>query len=139
MKSPNKKKSKGHGVPKNGESLPDRFVPAFWTDADSRFLLVRQVRARVEALKEDVGCDSKQKEILVERCAFLAIRLESQEVQAIKGDPFDCGSYVQSVNALVGLLRTLGLEKHAKSAESLEDYMARKGRIKKRKRKEVEV
>jgi len=49
------------------------------------------------------------------------------EVDAMSGREFDLGRYTQSVNSLLGLLRTLGLEKYAKPVANLQDYVKRQG------------
>jgi hypothetical protein len=100
----------------NGGTLPNRFTPKFWQDADRRIALVRQIEARVERLKQDAGADSMQKEVLCERTVFLLAVMETNERNALDGEKdFDAGSYTQTLNALVGCLRLLGLEKKAKS------------------------
>jgi hypothetical protein len=109
-----------HGV---RTKLPAKFVPRFWIEADRRTAIAREIIGRVKALKESVGADSPQKELLVERCAFIALQLESAEVGAIEGEPYDQGSYVQSVNCLIGLLKVLGLERKVKNITDLKTYM----------------
>jgi hypothetical protein len=81
----------------------------------------------VEELKEDSGADSIQKRILCERAGFLMILLETQEVNALEKGQIEIGPYVQGINALVGLLRHLGLKRVTKSA-SLSQYIEQKGR-----------
>jgi hypothetical protein len=95
-------------------TLPVRFQPRFWEDADKRVALVRAIQDRVATLKADTGADSRQKEILVQRAVFLTSVLETAEINAITGQPFDLGSYTQGINSLIGVLRALGLERKAK-------------------------
>lgn len=97
--------------PKQGDTLPTRFVPKFWADADRRVSTVRRVEALVQRLKADGGCDSVQREILAERAAFIAVLLQTSELNAIEEGQFEPGPYTQGVNALVGCLRALGLER----------------------------
>jgi hypothetical protein len=107
----------------NGGTLPVRFVPKFWTDADRRVALVREIESRVERMKADANADSYQKEVLAERAVFIVSLLETAERDAIEGvKALDTGSYVQSVNALIGLLRALGLERRVK-ALGLAEYV----------------
>lgn len=103
-------------------SLPARFVPRFWSDADRRCAVVRQVEERVEALVADCGADSTQRRLLAERAAFIAIQLETAERGAIETGKLDAGSYVQACNALLGLLKALGLEKRV-AAQGLKAYV----------------
>ena len=38
-------------------SIPDRFVPRFWDEADGRSTIVRVIRERFDRLMEDTGAD----------------------------------------------------------------------------------
>lgn len=109
-------------------TLPERFVPQFWDECDGRIAVVREIRRRVELLKTDTASDSYQKDILCERAIFISCQLETQERQAIEKGIFDSGRYTQMVNALVGLLRSLGLERRARKLDDLQGYIARKRR-----------
>lgn len=105
-------------------TLPARFVPKFWRDADRRVALVREIENRVERMKADVNADSYQKEVLAERAVFLLALLETSERGALEGTkPLDLGSYVQTVNSLLGLLRSLGLERRVKKVMGLTQYV----------------
>lgn len=115
-----KKSTKGR-VP---VSLPAKFQPRFWQDSDSRVAVVRTIRKRYERLKEHAGGDeSFQRDLLCQRVAFISIILETQEVKAAEGDGLDLGVYTQGTNALVGLLKTLGLEKRIKNVTGLKAYL----------------
>lgn len=113
---------------KKTNTLPARFKPHFLEDADGRIATVKELRRRIELLKTDTASDSYQKDILCERAVFIACQLETQERAAIEGGEFHAGTYTQMVNALVGLLRSLGLRRQAKEVESLESYAAKKSR-----------
>jgi hypothetical protein len=110
-----KKSTRGNLRP----SLPVKFEPRFLDDADSRIAVVRTIRKRVELLKEHCGADSYQKEMMCLHAAFLHVRLESMEVEALEGEPFNAGEFTQAVNCLTGLLKALGLDKHAKNVTDL--------------------
>lgn len=107
---------------KEGPTLPGRFVPRFWATADARFSIVKELRGRVQRLQEETGADSYAKQILAERAVFLLALLETREIAAVESGAFDAGSYVQACNALLGLLRHLGLKKVSKGG-SLSDYV----------------
>jgi len=107
-------------------TLPKRFEPRFWEDADQRHSIVRIIKRRYHALKLDVGADSLQKDLLVQRAAFISTILETQEVVAAEGGGLDLGSYVQAANALSGLLIRLGLEKRIKNVNDLRTYLDQK-------------
>jgi hypothetical protein len=104
--------------------LPATFTPRFWTDCDSRLAVIRNIRGRYHILREAVGGnESPQRDLLAQRIAFLAILIESAEVGAAEGGTLDHGVYVQSVNALTGLLKAVGLERRVKAAGSLSKYL----------------
>lgn len=97
-------------------TIPARFVPKFWADADRRIALVRAIESRVERLKQDANADSYQKEVLAERAVFLISLLETAERDAVEGvKALDTGAYVQAVNSLIGVLRALGLDRKVKA------------------------
>lgn len=108
-------------------TVPARFEPKFWEDADSRCAVVKGIRRRYRELREDAGGkESCQRDLLVQRAVFLSVILETQEVRAAEGESIDLGSYTQGVNALQGLLKTLGLEKQVKNVTDLQGYLERK-------------
>jgi hypothetical protein len=110
----------------NGGTLPTRFTPKFWSDADRRVALVREIEGRVERMKRDANADSYQKEVLAERAVFLISILETAERDAIEGNaPLDTGGYVQAINSLIGVLKALGLERRAKKL-GLASYLEEK-------------
>jgi hypothetical protein len=113
-------------------TLPQRFEPQFWSGCDGRLAIVREIRRRYAALKQDAGIDSVQKDLLCQRCVFLTVQLETMELVAAQDGKFNAGVYTQMVNALVGLLKCLGLERRAKSIESLQSYVTSKKARRKR-------
>lgn len=103
-----------------------KFTPLFWQQADSRLSIVREIRERFDSLKTDTGADSVQKELLCGRAVFLVTWLETQERLALETGCFDSGPYTQAVNALLGLLRTLGLKRASKKVTNLREYVSEK-------------
>jgi hypothetical protein len=115
-----KKSTHGHGE----GLLPTKFKPRFWKDSDSRIHVVRLVRKRYQLLMENCGGhESYQRDLLCQRVAFLSCVIETKEVKAAEGEDLDLGSYTQMVNALVGLLRILGLEKRLRNVTDLKAYL----------------
>lgn len=108
---------------KEPATIPARFEPRFWETTDQRQSAVRVIRRRCEELREDVGADSVQKDLLVQRAIFLSIQLETMEVEAIESGHFDPGIYTQMVNGLTGLLNKLGLERQIKEVTDLKTYV----------------
>ena len=107
--------------------LPARFVPKFLDDADGRPHVIRVLRNRLQQLKDDAGVDSFQKDLLAQRAIFIAAKLETMEVEAMTKNHIDFGSYVQATNCLIGLLKSLGLQRKAKEVMNLKSYIKSKG------------
>jgi hypothetical protein len=105
-------------------TLPNRFVPQFWHDVDGRCGVIKEIRRRYEHLKQDVGADSYQKDLLIQRTVFVSLQLETMETKAAETGEFDPGVYTQMVNALSGLLSKLGLERKARTVPNLKTYVA---------------
>ncbi len=111
---------------KTPATIPSRFVPQFFeNDVDKRQIAVKAIKRRYQELKDDVGCDSHQKDLLIQRAVFLSIVLETLEVEAIKTQSFEkLGVWIQGCNSLSGLLTKLGLAKTMKDAQSLQEIVA---------------
>ena len=105
--------------------ISNTFVPSFWEQVDGRLASVKRIKRRLEALRKDAKVDSVQKEMLCQRAVFLALQIETVEQKAAQGEVVNSGQYCQSCNALLGLLRHLGLNS-ASSAKriSLKEYTA---------------
>lgn len=109
---------------KTPATLPGRFEPRFWETTDQRQGVVKEIRRRLEALRDDAGVDSVQKEMLVRRAIFISIQLETMEVQSVETGEFQPNIYAQMTNSLLGLLSKLGLEKQAiKKVVNLDEYV----------------
>lgn len=104
--------------------LPTKFEPRFWADCDQRFAPVRAIKERYESLKTDTACDSKQKDLMCQRAAFISIYLETMECDALEGKAFNAGTHFQATNTLTGLLKSLGIDKQAKSVTDIRAYAA---------------
>lgn len=108
---------------KRPATIASRFVPRFWEEADGRQLAVKEIKRRYETLLDHAGADSFQKELLVQRAVFVSVQLETMEIDAAQGNKFDAGVYTQMCNALLGMLKTLGLERRAKEIPALKAYV----------------
>lgn len=108
-------------------TLPRRFTPRFWSEVDGRLGVYKEIQGRYVELVEDTGSKSAQKLILCQRAVFIAIQLETMEVEAATNGKFDFGVYTQGVNALSGLLSKLGLEKQAKDVQTVASYVSKNG------------
>jgi hypothetical protein len=105
-----------------GPSIRKRFVPRFWEDTDGRCSVIKLIRQRYENLKDDTGADTLQKDLLCQRATFISLQLETMEIDATNGDPFDAGVYGQLTNSLIAILKSLGLERKTK-VQSLRAYV----------------
>lgn len=113
---------------KTPATLPDQFVVKFWDAADKRQVVVKEIIRRYELLKADCGADSYQKDLLCQRAVFMAVQLESMEITAVQDGIFSDGVYTQMSNALLGLLKTLGLEKKISDVVNLNEYVQGNGK-----------
>jgi hypothetical protein len=96
---------------------PDKLV-------DRRTTVGSALFARLQEIETDLGGDlSYAKRSLVRRAIWLELVCESSEQLIANREPVDLGSYVQTCNALQGLLRTLGLERHQRPVKSLREIM----------------
>lgn len=107
-------------------ALPNRFRPQFWDEQDGRSVVVKEIRNRVAQLEQDCGADSYQKQLLCQHAVFIALQLETAQIDAVHGKPFNAGVYTQMVNCLSGLLAKLGLEKAIPKAIDLKAYVKHK-------------
>jgi len=107
-------------------SIQKSFVPKFWELADNRVAVIKAVKRRAEQIKQDCRADSIQKRIIAERACFVSIRLESMEIDSIQSGTFDNGQYCALNNTLLGLLKSLGLERKAKQVMNLKSYIESK-------------
>jgi len=112
---------------KRPATVPSEFVPQFWEEADKRQAVVKEIRRRYELLKEHASADSCQRDLLVQRAVFIAVQLETMEINAAQTGAIDPGVYTQMTNTLLGLLKTLGLDRKLKQVVNLDEYVKGKG------------
>ena len=105
--------------------LPERYSEDFLSGMDGRVRLVKELRARLRQLQADMGGESTlsyARQSLSKRAIFIEAQLEDFEMQLAQGNDVELGSYIQMTNSLIGLFKTLGLERKAKDI-SLRDYI----------------
>jgi hypothetical protein len=93
-------------------------------NADQRFSIVKELRARLEQLKEDAGVETVQREWLAARAVFLVARIESLEYDAVTGTDINWKEYIAATKALSEVLKTLGLKQERRKVKTLESYLA---------------
>jgi hypothetical protein len=85
--------------------------------------MVRVLKSRYSALCCDLGDDlSYMQSTLAQRVIHLQARIEAMEEGMIAGKAINVGQYLNCINSLVGLARTLGIERRAKDV-TLQDYI----------------
>jgi len=104
-------------------ALPKTFVPRVWETVDGRCTIVKEIRRRYETLRQDVGGESVQKDMLCQRAVFMDLCMETMEIEGATTGRLDAGTYTQMSNALLGLLKALGLNRHVKRADDLRNYI----------------
>lgn len=110
-------------MPSKRKQIDTTFKPMFWDELDGRTGIAQTIRTRYETLKTDAGADSVQRDILCQRAVFMCVCLETMECEALATGKFDGGVHTQMTNALLGLLKALGLDRHVKKAGELKDYL----------------
>lgn len=113
--------------------LPEKYHAGFLKDFDKRTEVYQQLNSAFQELLCDLGGIenlSHVKIAMVERFIFLEFAMRNLE-QRIAESPKKTGKlfgrWVQSINALSGLAKTLGLDRKAKSIESdLKSYISKK-------------
>lgn len=122
-------------MPRRGQrkALPSR-LPAVYDAGfpwrlDKRSTIGRQVGADVWTLFQDLGgieSLSVQQRMLCERAVFLRRRLLVHEEAVLAGQPpvMTANEHTAAVNALLGVLKALGLKRQARDVGDLRTYLA---------------
>ena len=108
--------------------LPARYGRLFAWELDRRCKVVRDVAADLFELWQDLGGVenlSVQKRWLCERVVYLRRRCIAYEMAVLDSKPpsMDAGTYSNHANVLQGYLRALGLERQARPAMRLHEFM----------------
>jgi hypothetical protein len=127
--------------PPKGTTLPERYSKNFLSKLDGRIEIARELKAAYEEVTNDLGgvdTLSHAKRALAERFVWLEAIMRGIERKFVElnGDDAEASGqllsrWVQAVNSLTGLARTLGLERRARKVERLDQY---KGRFEKSRR-----
>lgn len=111
------RKNRSHKV----QVVPDKFRAGFLAELDSRTGLAKALRANYEQIVADVGGTNDVghvKAALVQRFVWLEAILQTLEHEMARGkiDKGEAlGRWIQAVNALSGLAKTLGIERKTRS------------------------
>lgn len=112
-----------------GEAMQSRFQSGWLDRLDSRHNLTRELRERYAEICTDLGgvdSLSYMQRSLVERYLFLELWLSQQERSLAEGGELDISRWVQANNAASGLASRLGLDRKAKEAPTLGEYLAKR-------------
>ena len=96
---------------------------------DGRTAIAKAISQRLRALETDLGGHdalSYQQRSLVKRAVWMEAIIEQQESALSRGEAVDQGKLTQAVNSLMGLLKTLGLERIARDVPTLNEYLKQK-------------
>jgi hypothetical protein len=107
-------------------SIPERYRPDFVELLDGRTLIAQAIRGRIENIETDMGGSdrlSHARRSLVRRVVWLEAIIEHAEQRLANGESIDLGTHTQAINSLLGLYRTLGLERRTRPAKSLHEVM----------------
>jgi hypothetical protein len=113
-------------VPKTGrknakhkvQGVPVKFKAGFLTTMDGRTDLARALRTNYDTIVEDIGGQEDVghvKKSLVERFVWLEAILQTIEHEIAQGNIGKLGVWIQAVNSLSGLAKTLGIERKARA------------------------
>lgn len=121
------KQSNRAGNGGKSSELPASYSEQWIDKLDGRTQIARVIRDRLAELQTDLGgrdALSYQQRSLTKRAIWLEAVIEQQEIQLSKGEEIDQGKLTQAVNSLIGLLKTLGLQRQARDVPTLHEYLS---------------
>ncbi|WP_168564992.1 hypothetical protein [Crateriforma spongiae] len=107
------RKNKSHKPNK----LPAKFTTGFLETLDARYAVAKQLRSNYESIVRDLGGEgaiSHVRNAVIERFVFLEALLQDLEQKVISGELETdevIGRWVQAMNSLSGLAKTIGLDR----------------------------
>lgn len=117
-----------NGTQSKSAEIPGRYSADWIERLDGRTSIAKAVSERLHALTNDLGgveSLSYQQRSLCKRAIWMEAIIEQQEAELARGGEVDQGRLTQAVNSLIGLLKTLGLERRAREVPTLHDYIKR--------------
>ena len=112
----------------NKTEIPNSYRDDWIDRLDGRTNLARAVKDRLGALEGDLGGRdgmSYQQRSLAKRAVWQEVLIEQRESALARGEAVDVGPLIQATNSLVGLFKTLGLDRKQRDVPSLHDYLNR--------------
>lgn len=111
------------------DAIPDKFATGYLDQLDGRTAIAAEMRSRWLELTGDLGGADRlsyAQRSLVERALWIEHWIALQERVLAAGGDADVGRMTQAGNSLLGLYRTLGIERRQKDVTSLASYIASK-------------
>lgn len=107
-------------------AIPPKFTPDWLEKLDGRTSLARAVNDRYHDLTQDLGGNDRmsyQRRSLCKRIVYMECVIEQQEAALSRGEEVDQGRLTQAVNTLIGLLKTVGLDRQARDVPDLATFL----------------
>ena len=101
------------------QTIPPRYTHDWLDKLDKRTGVAKALGERHNALVSDLGgfdSLSYQRASLCRRAIHMEALIEQQEAALASGEEVDTGKLTQSINSLIGLYKTLGLDRVARDA-----------------------
>jgi len=117
---------------------PNKYESGFLQKMDKRSISYVELNTAYQEIMDDMGGTEALSHVqvcLAERFCFLEFILrtiESKIATNPKKSEYLLGKWIQGLNSLSGLAKTIGLERRRKSVVNLQDYVAGKKKRKKR-------
>lgn len=116
------------------KKLPKSFQPGFLARLDNRLEVAQVLHAAFEEVTDDMGGMvnlSHAQKILAERFVFLEHFLRQLEVKIMmdpKEHKQEIGRWIQAINSLSGLAKTIGIERKIRKVKDIESYVKERER-----------
>lgn len=111
------------------DTLPNEFKPRFLDSLDGRTQAARELRRRLDELQTDLGGEGRlsyARRSLCRRAIWLESFIETCESETALGGQPNVGVQLQALNTLVGLYRSLGLDRVAAEVSDLSTWIEKK-------------
>jgi hypothetical protein len=110
----------------NNTEIPLSYSPDWLQRLDGRTRLAQAVNQRYQDLTADLGGNenlSYQKRSICKQVVWMEAIIEQQHAALSRGEEIDQGKLTQATNSLIGLFKTVGLERVAREVPTLKDYI----------------
>lgn len=123
MKSKQRPTTRSERRAKDPVTLPVKFTPRWLDSADQRQAIVKSIRRRIDQIKEETGCNTLIREMLIEELVFLSVWNASNRLRYLETGEYDAGTAIQALNALSGLASKLGIDRKEVIGPSLQSIL----------------